>query len=90
MAAEQDRLRRTMLDAERARALEKPVHRGAIEAAGLAAEAVGFRDAREQLEVHFVREPPERAVADFVAHLEPHARASGAAPTMPSTCRRTS
>ena len=60
-----------MLDAERARALEEPVHRGAVERAGLAAQAVGLREPREQLEVHLLRQPPERAVADFVAHLEP-------------------
>ena len=38
-----------------------------------AAEAVGARDAREQLQVHLLRQPPERAVAD-VAGLVEHAR----------------
>ena len=73
--AEQDRRRRAMLDAERARALEEPVHRGAVELSGLAAYAVGLGDARQQLEVDLLREPAERAVADLVAHLEPRARA---------------
>ena len=57
-----------MLDAEGARALEKPVHRRAVEGAG-AAEAIGPGHAREQLHVHFLREPPERAVGELVAHL---------------------
>ena len=35
--------------------------------AGLAAETVGLGEAREQLEVHFLREPAEGAVADLVA-----------------------
>ena len=51
-----------VLDAERARALEEPVHRRAIERAG-AAVAVGLREARQQLEVDFLRQAPERAVA---------------------------
>ena len=68
-----------MLDAERARALEEPVHRRAVELPRLASDAVGLRDAREQLEVDFVREPAERAVADLVAHLEPRCPASDAA-----------
>src|SRR5256885_1774644 len=72
--AEENRRRRPMLDAERARSLEEPVHRGAVEAAGAPPLAVRLRDAREQLEVHFVREPAERAVADFVAHLVPGTR----------------
>ena len=63
-----------MLDAERSRALEEPVHRVAVERPGRTPEAVRLGEPREQLEVHFLREPPERAVADLVAHLEPHAR----------------
>ena len=74
MTPEQDRRRRAMLDAERSRALEKPVHRGAVEGAGLAAQAIRLGEPREQLEVDLVRQPPERAVAHLVAHLEPRAR----------------
>src|SRR3954447_20190844 len=74
MTAEQNRRRRPMLDAERARALDKPVHRGAIEAAGPAPFAIGLRNAREQFQIHLVREAPERAVADFVTHLVPGTR----------------
>src|SRR5436190_1510147 len=62
-----------MLDAERSRALEKPVHGGAIELAGAAAEAVRLRESCQQLQIDFVREPAECAVSDLVAHLEPHA-----------------
>ena len=57
------RLGRRVLDAELARALDEPVHRRAVEPAA-ASLAVGPRDARQQLEVHFLRQPPERAVAD--------------------------
>src|SRR5262245_6634398 len=60
-----------MLDAEPARALEKPVHRRTIELPGLPALAIGFRDTREQLEIDLVRESAKRAVADLIAHLEP-------------------
>src|SRR5579862_8027952 len=63
-----------MLDAERAGTLEKPVHRTAIEVARLAAQAVGLRDTREQLQVDLVRQSPERAIADLVADLEPGSR----------------
>src|SRR5688500_14572018 len=71
MPAEEQRRRRPMLDAERTRAIDKPVHRRTIKSAR-AAEAVGAGEPREQLEVHFLRQPPERAVAD-VASLVKHA-----------------
>src|SRR4051812_2666757 len=74
MAAEQDRLRWTMLNAERAGAFEEPVHRRAVERARPPPLAIGFRHARQQFEIHLVREAPKRAVADFVAHLEPGSR----------------
>src|SRR5207248_510597 len=71
VSAEEKRSRSAMLDAERPRALEKPVHGRAIELAGLAAETVRFRESREQLQIDFLREPAEGAVPDLVAHLEP-------------------
>src|SRR5262245_36518084 len=73
MPAQENRRRRSMFDAEPSRALEKPVHRVAVKAAGLASEAVGFRDAGEQFEVDLLSEPPEGAVADFIADLVPGA-----------------
>ena len=66
------RARRLMLDAQRTRALEEPIHRGAVERAG-AARAIGLREPRQQLEIDFLREAAEGAVADLVAHLVPHA-----------------
>src|SRR5207302_1840872 len=74
MPSEEYRRGWTMLDAERSRAVEKPVHRGAIETAGTPPKAVGLRQPRQQLEIHLLREPPERAVADLAAHLVPGAR----------------
>src|SRR6478735_986831 len=49
MPAEENRAGRAMLDAELTGAVEKPVHRRAVEVSGLAAEAVGLRDAGEEL-----------------------------------------
>src|SRR5207253_609627 len=63
MPSHEQWLRGRVLDAERPRALEEPVHGRAVEGAG-AAEAIGLRDAGEQLEVDLLREAPERAVAD--------------------------
>ena len=74
VAAEENRRRRAVLHTERARAIEKPVHGRAVEAAGLAAHAISLRDAGQQFEIHLVREPPEGAVAHLVADLEPGAR----------------
>ncbi len=54
--------------------VQKPIHGVAVEAARGAAETVGFRQPREQFEVHFLSETPERAVADLLADLEPHSR----------------
>ena len=73
MPALDQRIGRRMLDAELARARHEPVHRRAVEAAA-ASFAVGPRDARQQLEVHFLREPAERAVADRRLRLVEHAR----------------
>src|SRR5206468_12066120 len=73
MTPEQNRRRRTMLDAERASALQKPVHCLAVECTRLAPKTICLREPREQLEVDLLRESPKRAVADFVTHLEPHA-----------------
>src|SRR5438105_14271455 len=56
-----------MLDAKRPRAFDEPVHRRAVEAARTA-ETIRAREAREPLEVHFLREPPERTVG-HVARL---------------------
>ncbi len=39
---------------------------------GRAAQTIGLRDPREQFEVHFLSEAPERAVPDLLADLEPH------------------
>src|SRR5262249_8527414 len=74
VAAEQNRRRRPMLDAERSRALEKPIHRRAVELSGPAALAVRLRDACQELEVDLLRETAKRAVADLVAHLVPGPR----------------
>jgi hypothetical protein len=52
-----------VLDAERPRALDEPVHGGAVEGAG-AAETVGPREPGQELHVDFLREPAERAVGD--------------------------
>src|SRR3954468_5893875 len=73
VTAEQNRRRRPMLDAERARALEKTVHRRAVETAGPPPFAIRLRDPCQQFEIDLLRESPERAVADFVAHLVPGA-----------------
>ena len=73
MPALHQRLRRRVLDAKLARALEKPVHRRAVEPAG-PPEAVGLRDAREQLEVHFLRQAAERAIGYRRRRLPEHAR----------------
>jgi len=53
VAAEHERLRRAMFDAERARPLQEPVHRAAVEGARHAAETIGRRDAREQFEKQY-------------------------------------
>src|SRR4029453_2802635 len=74
MAAEQDRTRRAMLDAKRARSLEKPVHRRAIELARVSAEAVRFRQPCEKLEINLLRQAAERPVPNFVAYLVPGSR----------------
>ena len=74
MPPEHEARRRLVLDAERARALEEPVHRRAVERAGPRPWQSDFASTRQQLEVDLLREPPERAVADLVAHLVPHAR----------------
>ena len=66
-----------MLDAERARAVDEPVHRRAVERSGSAA-AVGAREARQQLEIDPLRETAERAVADASRGLVKHARLAGA------------
>ena len=72
MPAHEDGRRRGVLDAQRPRPLEEPVHRRAVETA-VASPAVGLREPGEQLQVHLPRQPPEGAVA----HLRrgpPHAR----------------
>src|ERR1041384_7890660 len=61
MASEEQRRRWSMLDAERPRALDEPVHRRAVEVAA-AAETVRARQPREQLEIDLLREPAEGAV----------------------------
>src|SRR5262245_2831630 len=53
MTPEKNRLRRPMLDAERLGALEKPVHRLAVEYPRLSAEAVGLGKPRQQFEIDF-------------------------------------
>src|SRR5207249_7916115 len=73
MPSKEDRRRSAMLDAKHACALEEPVHGGAVEVAGAAAKTVGLGESREQLQVDFLREPAECAIADFVADLVPHA-----------------
>src|SRR5205823_6061756 len=49
MPAQENRRRRMMLDAERAGPLEKPVHRVAIEGAGLSPQTVRFGKPRKEL-----------------------------------------
>ncbi len=51
-----------VLDTERACTLEKPGDAGAIEMSG-PPEAIGLRDAGQQLEVDFLRESTKRAIA---------------------------
>ena len=41
---------------------------------GFAAQAVRFRQPRQQLQIDFLSQAPEGAVADLVLRLEPHAR----------------
>ena len=72
MPAHEDRRRRSVLDPERPRAPEEPVHRRAVEGPG-AAPAVGLREPGEQLQVHLPRQTPERAVADL-GRGPPHPR----------------
>jgi len=52
-----------MLDAERPRALDEPVHRGAVEVSG-APEAIRAGEPREQLQIHLLRETAKCAIAD--------------------------
>ena len=63
MAAEDDRRRGAMFDAERARPLEKVLDRRAVERSRPSA-AVRHGHAREQLEVHFLRKAAVGTVAD--------------------------
>mgnify|MGYP003694295745 CR=1 FL=1 len=75
VAAEQDRWRRPMLDAERARAFEEPVHRRSSRSVpGLRPSQSDLATRASSSRSTFVRQPAERAVADFVAHLEPRSR----------------
>src|SRR5207237_7327182 len=62
---------RTMFHAKRACAIEKPIHRGAVEASGFTAQTIGLRQPRQELQIDLVREPPERPVSDLIAHFEP-------------------
>jgi hypothetical protein len=59
-----------MLDAEMPRAIEEPVHGGAIEGAAATA-AVRARDQNEQLYIHFRRKPTKCAIANLIAHFVP-------------------
>src|SRR3954451_16333060 len=63
-----------MVDPERSCALEKPVHRRAVELSGTSSQTIGFGHARQELEVHLLCEPTERAVANLVPHLVPGSR----------------
>src|SRR5688572_10528419 len=69
MTSEKQRWRWLMLDAKRARAVEEPVHRRAVEIAG-SAQTIGARQPCEQLEVHLLGKPPECAVADICRFVE--------------------
>ena len=62
-----------VLHAERARAVEEPVHRRAVEGAG-ASVAVGAAEAHQQFEVDAAGEAAERAVAHRVLRLVERAR----------------
>ena len=73
MAAQDDRLGRRVLDTERARTFDEPVHRGAIERTG-SAVTVRLREPGQQLEVDFLCEAPERAVAHGHRRLLERAR----------------
>ena len=66
--------RRLVLDAERSGPRDEPVDPRAIEGPG-APVAIGAREARQQLEVDFLRQPAERAVGDAVSRLEKRHRA---------------
>ena len=72
MTPEQKRFWRCVLNAELAGALEKPVHRRAVEPAA-AAETVRLGDQRQQLEIDFLRQPPECAVRNRCRRLPEHA-----------------
>src|SRR5215471_8686439 len=74
MTPEKDGRRRPVLHAQRASAIEKPIHRRAIERPRAAPETVSLRETRQQLEIDFLGETTEGAVAYLVACLEPHAR----------------
>ncbi len=73
MPALDERLRRRVLHAQLARALDEPVHRGTVEAAATPV-AIRPRQPREQLQVHLQGEPAERAVPDRGLGLAEHAR----------------
>ena len=62
-----DARRRAQLDPvlKLAGAIEKPVHRRAVEVTG-SPEAIGFRETREQLEIGFLCETTERAVSELL------------------------
>src|SRR3989449_3309897 len=74
VAPEQDRRGRAMLDAERPRALEEPVHRRAIELSRLAALAIGLRDACQQLAIRLLPQSAVRVVTALIT--EPVRRSS--------------
>ena len=70
---EQDRRRRLVLDAERAGAVDEPVHRRTIERAR-SAVAIRAGEADQQLQVDLLRQSPERAVGHRVFRLVERAR----------------
>ena len=74
MPAEQQRRRRAVFDAEGAGAGRGTTYIAEQSNSPVRPSAVGAREPRQQLEVHLLREPAERAVAHLVAHLVPHAR----------------
>ena len=86
--AEQDRRRRPVLDAERAGPFRNQSIAEQSKSPG-AAQAVGLRQTRQQLEVDFLRQPAEGAVTDVVRALNNMPGFRWCA-TSPSTWRRTS
>ena len=73
MSTHQQRRRWLMLDAQRSRAFEKPVHGRTVERSRPAV-IVGLGKSREQFRINFLRQPSERPITHRRWCLEEHAR----------------